>query len=191
MNCIACGNKIIIGKELCPTCGFKYSLGIFTFISSLNIFEEKTLNDVVATCFSTSDKTQQESKITETHYTVTDYQRYKKLLNKYSGNLTNTDRIYLTRNKPKEYLEFLQLNNYFMALSADDIVTFENGKAPLTNLTEAYFLKLEGLYRKFSNIPADSELEKFIVECSRTYAIDKTLEEVKKDIIKVILGTWK
>ena len=34
-------------------------------------------------------------------------------------------------------------------------------------------------------------IERFIVECSRAYAIDKTLEEVKNDIIKVILGTWK
>ena len=54
-----------------------------------------------------------------------------------------------------------------------------------------YFMRLEKLFKHYETIPSDKVLYEFINDCVTNNGPRKTIAEVKDDLVKVILGTWK
>ena len=114
-------------------------------------------------------------------------ERYSNLRQKY-GRLDYVARTNIVETKPsgtyEEYKEFLSLEKKIADLLAN------SNKTRVLTMGE-YFIRLEKLFKHYGTIPSDRVLYEFINDCVTSNGPRKTIEEVKEDLVKVILGTWK
>lgn len=84
----------------------------------------------------------------------------------------------------EEFKEFLCLEK-----KMTDLLT--NGIEPHVTKTKEYFIRLEKLFKYCGTIPSDKVLHEFINDCVACNGPQKTIEEVKEDLVTVILGAYK